>query len=158
MSIEVILTEYEEKICEWVGRHRFRYACQTKRDAGEGPSRGNQNADNHIRGAKCEYAASILLNVMWRPNIGVIDQPDIGLNIEVRSTDRPNGRLIVKPAADDKSPYVLIIFDDDKYRCVGWFLARDAKKYPLRNYPNADPAFYIDQCDLLPLSELRLAA
>ena len=144
----IVLTKAEKAICEWVGRQRLSYAQRTNRNAGEGPSRGNESPKNHIRGAECELAASIALNVSWRPNIGLLNEHDIGGFIEVRSTDLPDGRLIVKPDAADIDPYVLMIVTPTGYRCAGWALAEEVKKLPLRHYSNTDPAHYMDQGNL----------
>ncbi len=150
----IYLRSDEIRICKWVGKQRFAYACRKNLDAGEGNSKGNKDALNHIRGAKCELAASILLNVSWRANIGETKEPDIGRNIEVKSTDRDDGRLIVKPDehASDDAPYVLVYFNKVKidgedrifYSLVGWMLAGDARKFPIQSY-GKDPCHYVDR-------------
>ena len=152
----VVLTKYEERICEWVGRQRFEHARKNNLEAGQGTSKGNRNADNHIRGARGELAASIMLNVCWRPNIGQTKEPDIGRNIEVKTTDRPDGRLIVKPDdhAKDDAPYVLVFFRDVHFELVGWEYAGEAKKWPILDY-GKDPCHYVDQGALRPISELK---
>lgn len=150
----VTLTEAEARICEWVGKQRQANALRLNRDPGRGPSQVTRSAINHIRGAECEFAASVILNLSWRPTIGRIDQPDIGGLIEVRSTELPFGRLIIKPADEDR-PFTLIVKSDHDFRMAGWMNSSEAKRsFPLLTV-HGDPAHFVRQSDLRPVEELR---
>ena len=142
---QVTLTSWESRICTWVGRGRYANADAFERDPGAGPSAACHDADFHIRGAHCEFAASIILNLYWRPTIGEIKARDVGGLVEVRSTVLCDGRLIVKPR-DADAPFVLIVADmgDLWFRFGGWMWAADAKKAPL-NGEHGDPAHYVSQ-------------
>ena len=148
-----LLTPWESRVCAWVGKQRFADARRLDRDPGLGPSPFSD--ERHIRGAHCEFAASILLNRYWRPSIGEIDQPDVGGLVEVRSTILETGRLIVKPGEDDNAPFVLIVADMDRlrFRFAGWMFARDAKAWPLIT-KHGDPGHYVEQSALYSCSEL----
>lgn len=151
----ITLTDAEQRICGWVGRMRFQHARQHNRDPGAGPTATAVDARNDIRGAKCEFAASVLLNLYWRPTIGEIDKPDVGGVVEIRSTDRPNGRLIVKPKDSDEAPFALMIqIDEASFRFGGWMYGSRAKTYPLLT-KHGDPAHFVPQFDLWKIDLLR---
>jgi hypothetical protein len=139
----VELTSYELRICAWVGKKRYEAAVEAHRNAGQGPSRDDHSPANHIRGAECEFSASILLNLYWRPTIGFIKSKDVGGLIEVRSTVLSYGRLIVKPDGD--GPFVLVIKENDStFHWGGWMHAEAAKKFPLTT-DKGDPAHFVPQ-------------
>lgn len=144
------LTAEEERICTWVGRMRFRAARKANRNPGRGPS---PEGDHHnIRGAKCEYALSLIVNLYWRPNIGNIHGRDVGGLLETRTADLRRGRLIIKPRDIEKGaavPYCLIsCLPGEPYRLLGWRLANEAKDLGQWLTEFGDPAFYIAQSDL----------
>lgn len=154
---ECVLTEAERRICTWVGRQRLAAALREDRDPGLGPS-GDGDEKHHVRGAHCEYAGSLILNLYWRPSVGSIKSRDVGGMIEVRSTDRPNGRLIVKPKnvqETPRAPFVLIVCDEQlrHFRFGGWIHAEDAKASPLLT-KFGDPAHFIEQPQLKSLDDL----
>src|SRR5262249_8964934 len=140
----------------WIGRRRYENAINNNRDAGAGPSRDDHSPANHIRGIKCEFAASVILNLSWRPHVGDIKQRDVGGLIEARSTVLPNGRLIVKPNESDDAPFVLVRQheDDERYRLLGWVFGWEAKLYELLTC-FGDPAHFVPQRDLRFVDELR---
>ena len=148
-----LLTPWESRVCAWVGKQRFANARRLDRDPGEGPPHTDDERD--IRGAHCEFAASILINRYWRPSIGEIDKPDVGGLVEVRSTILETGRLIVKPNDEDDAPFALVVADMERlrFRFAGWMFARDAKAWPLV-IKHGDPGHYVDQSALASRSEL----
>ena len=153
---EVTLTSWESRICTWVGRQRYANAVALERDPGEGPLHDTDVMD--IRGAHCEFAASIMLNLYWRPMIGEIKGRDVGGLVEVRSTVLQWGRLIVKPKDVVKSadaPFALVVADMPalRFRFGGWMFARDAKAWPLDS-EHGDPAHYVEQEELSGRSSL----
>lgn len=156
MSEEVTLTTWESRICTWTGKQRFLNAQELDRDPGQGPSQTCEDAEFHIRGAHCEFAASLMLDLSWRPNVGEIKKRDVGGLVEVRSTVLKSGRLIVKPKDDDDAPFVLIVANTAslKFRFGGWMFARDAKAWPL-NGEHGDPAHYVEQKFLSNYDSLR---
>jgi hypothetical protein len=143
----VILTEAEIRLCAWVGRQRFLNARKLNRDPGLGPP--HTTDENDIRGACSEFAASVLLNKCWRPRIGEICHPDVGGVVEVRSTVRENGRLIVKPSDKDDAPFVLIVANMEarRFRFGGWAFGRAAKNWPILS-EFGDPAHFVPQSAL----------
>jgi hypothetical protein len=153
MSDEVTLTYWESRICTFTGKQRFANANDLDRDPGQGPPHDNDRMD--IRGAHCEFAASIMLNLYWRPTIGETKNRDVGGLVEVRSTVIGNGRLIVKPRDDDDAPFALVVADMAtlRFRFGGWMFGHEAKAWPL-NPRHGDPAHYVEQEKLWPRSDL----
>lgn len=141
------LTSWESRMCTWVGKQRFANAKRLDRDPGLGPS--TLSDEHHIRGAHCEFAASIMTNLYWRPSIGELKSRDIGGLVEVRSTVRETGRLIVKPSDPDHAPFALIVADMQalQFRFAGWLFAREAKAWPLLT-DHGDPAHFVEQSAL----------
>lgn len=149
---EVKLTEAESRIATWVGKQRYSMAVKNNRDPGKGTSLHDATPTNHIRGAHCEYAASLAFNLYWRP---VIDNfygiNDVGGIIDTRSTDLPTGRLIIKQADVKKNPHVPYVLVDcqqmDKLVFVmkGWRYAKDAPEITELNTKFGDPAYFITQ-------------
>jgi hypothetical protein len=150
----VVLTPYEKRMCAWVGKHRWEHARAAGRDPGLGPTATAVDAYNDIRGAECEYAGSIMLNMYWRPTIGRIDTRDVGGLIEVRSGERINDRMIVKPNAVDEAPYALVLRLGSGYHFKGWLFAKEAKLLPLLT-EHGDPAHFVPQKDLHNFASLR---
>lgn len=150
----VSLTPAELRIATWVGRQRFANAMANGRDPGSASHLRWPTPDNHIAGATAEWATAIALNLSWRPTIGQIDQPDVGGFVQVRSTSRRDGSLIIKPG--EGGPFVLaIILNEAVVDVVGWFDAAEAtRRYSLRRIPGCDDARYVPQSDLNPLMEL----
>jgi hypothetical protein len=147
-----VLTKWESRICTRVGQERFAFATRMRCDPGLGPSPTSDKF--HIRGAHCEYAASLILNLSWRPAIGELNNCDVGGVVEVRSTDIPHGRLIVKPADQDGAPYVLIVcLPGQPYLLAGWTFGREAKTFQL-NTAHGDPAHFVPQGALRDNNEL----
>jgi len=143
--ITVTLTEYEMAMCERVGRDRYADARERRRDPGLGPTSEGKVAGD-IRGAQCEFACSLGLNLFWRPWFAVVKgNKDVGDLAEVRSTDLPNGRLIVKPAADDDDPYVLVRQTGRTHDLLGWLEAGTAKRIAPLTKQFGDPMHMIDR-------------
>jgi hypothetical protein len=154
--IDVGLTEHESRICIWTGKQRFADAQAHDRDCGLGPS-ATGGPEFHIRGAHGEYAASIALNLYWRPSIGLIGEKDVGALVQTRCIDDPRLSLVVKPKDPDADPFVLVLqLSPLKYQLLGWRFARDVKAgYPLRP-DRGDPAHYCpsdELDDMAPLLE-----
>lgn len=153
----VTLNEFDSRICTWVGKQRNQMARKNNRDQGLGVSSKNAELSvvNDIRGVHCEYAASLAFNLSWRPiKEDFFTMKDVGDIIEVRSTDLPNGRLIIRENEPTKNPYVPYLLVDcqqmDKLVFVmqGWMLAKDAPLYSRLLTEHGDPAYFLKKKDL----------
>lgn len=145
----VRLSEAEIRIATWVGKQRRASARKNNRDAGLGPSSTIGNADNDVRGALAEYAASIAFNLSWRPEIGLFDRIDVGGIIDTRTTVLPTGRLIIKPADIKKNPHTPFLLvdcqsmDQGIFKMCGWRLAKEAPMVSELDTKHGDPAYFI---------------
>lgn len=116
-----------------------RYGCP--------PDEGWQRA---IEGACAEAAVAKALNRWWSGTIGLLREADVGKVVQVRSTFREDGALILHEDDKDDSPYVLTVGLAPDYRLVGWLLGREGK---LPQYWRTDvrhPAYFVPQSVLHP--------
>lgn len=148
----VVLTEFEVRMCNAAGLARR--AGATTYDKGLGPVKDpGVGPGLDQRGCRCEYAASIAMNLYWRPMIGIYDQRDVGGRIEVRSGSKMADRLLIKPK--DTGPTILVIEYSGKWWLAGWMEADHAKaNYPLEPGSHSDKLHYVPQRDLWPVAEL----
>jgi hypothetical protein len=82
----------------------------------------------------------------------------VGLPIQIRATNLPAGKLIVRNADDDDASfYVLVICSDGMtVRCPGWLRGLDAKNPSYLFAPNGrEPAYFVPQAVLNPPENLR---
>lgn len=115
-----------------------------------------------LQGALAELAVSRALSLPWDGkwlpipvwDTWKIEGNDVG-KLEIRSTDRADGRLILHPSDKDFSPYVLVTSSTDhKYKLVGWVYGKDGKdnKYWRDNVPR--PCYMVPQANLRSIDEL----
>jgi hypothetical protein len=156
MMPDVNLTENESRMCTWVGKMRHANAVEYARECGRGASATTTNGPElHILGAHAEYAASIALNLYWRPNVGLLKEKDVGGLVQVRSTRSSHYALTIKPKDHDADPFVLALqLSLQKYRMRGWLFAGDVKaRFPLRA-DRGDPAHHAEAADLADMEGL----
>lgn len=115
-----------------------------------------------LQGALAELAAAKALNLPWDGKwlpVSVWDTwkihgNDVG-KLEIRSTERFDGRLILHPTDKDFSPYLLITSEaHPTYHLVGWIYGIDGKieKYWRDNVPR--PCYMVPQNDLKSIDDL----
>ena len=115
-----------------------------------------------IQGAEAELAVSRALNLPWDGKwlpIPEWDQwkhhgNDVG-KLEIRSTDRATGRLILHPSDKDHSPYLLVLSHARPvYKLIGWVYGADGKRneYWRTNVPR--PCYMVPQEELKAMEEL----
>lgn len=153
MNDSTTLTEHELILARQVGEWRYQFVLdhRLRDDPGD---RREHSAEWHVRGVECEMAASFLLNIYWRPQIGILGGIDIGGLVNVRSTILRTGRLIIR--ADDKdAPTVLVEKVAACYTLVGWFFSGVAKLKFAREDRYGAAAHYVPRGELHPLSTLR---
>jgi hypothetical protein len=101
----------------------------------------------HIQGAAAEIAASKHLNRRWLFSAYKPGQADLEPDIEVRSTPRPHGCLVIRQRDHDDRPYVLVVGQIPSFRVVGWVYGHEAKRYERR----PDGSYWVPQTELPPL-------
>lgn len=105
-----------------------------------------------IESCGAEYAAAKVLDCHWQP---YAENPhtlvgDVG-EYQVRSTWRPDGRLILHDADADESVFVLVTGRVPTFVVVGFILGRDGKDERYLFDGDGRPAFFVPQPVLNPL-------
>src|SRR5262245_14237971 len=101
----------------------------------------------HIEGAAAEMAYAKATNRYW--SVPVADDfrsvpGDVG-TVQIRSTPRPNGCLILHPGDRDDAPFVLAIGRAPAFDFVGWGYAGDLKRREYWREDTGRPAFFVPQ-------------
>lgn len=113
----------------------------------------------HVQGSLAEFAVAKSLNLHWS---GVRENPvrlpgDVG-RMQVRSTTKPSGRLIVHDRDDDEAVFVFVVADACGYRfdLAGWIRGAAAKRAEWWEDPTGRgrPAFFVPRSALAPVTDL----
>lgn len=85
----------------------------------------------------------------------IYTEPDVGKNIEVRTTAVKSAHLIVYADDKDDAPYILVIAALPIFILVGWLPGRECKaSQHWRENGVRSPAFFVPQSALKPIKEL----
>lgn len=124
--------------------------------------------ERDVVGAIGEYAVARALDRCWSPSVGFVDTADGDLpGVQVRTTSRSTGSLILRENDPPEFPYVLVLVDRlPVVRIAGWALGADGKipAYWRERNPAAGihrAAYFVPQSSLADLSTLgqpRIAA
>lgn len=149
----VSLSWREVRLAALAGVDRHIYALSKelpdRHGLADGVSRG---WDLHVIGAIGEWATAKALGLYWSDHLP--GPGDIG-KLEVRSTPRPNGPLIVRPRDPDAVPFVLVAGSPPVLRVVGWLAGAEAKVERWWRGDSERPgAYFVPQSALRPLDEL----
>lgn len=108
-----------------------------------------------VLGACGEVAVAKLTNKFWSPSVNVMHRvADVGHDIEVRSTDRQNGSLIVRPNDDPCRWYFLVTGGPPVLTVCGYIKGEDAQKEEwVRNPHGHRKAWFVPQSALTPIPE-----
>lgn len=99
---------------------------------------------SHILGACGELAVAKALGVYWPGVLGSFEVPDVG-TIQVRTTDRPGGSLILHKDDPDNDPFVLVVGSNREFRIVGWLYGHEGKHDRFwRTEDVCSPAYFIN--------------
>ena len=103
--------------------------------------------DVHITGAVGEFVAAKGLGLFWA-GPGTLRGHDVGV-IQVRSTDREDGCLILHRDDPDGVPFVLVTGRYPRFQVRGWTLGSEGKKekWWSEKVPGR-PAFFVPQSAL----------
>lgn len=157
MKIE--LTNYEMDQAADVGRSRN----AINRDAGQADGCVMESLDIDIQGAQAELAVAKAFKMEWTGRLYTYQDwqdwrkngHDVG-PIEVRSTRHENGRLILHPSDNNKSPFVLIrSHKSPEFDIVGWQWGVVGKSdHYWHDVGYGRPCFYVPNAKLRPIQEL----
>ena len=106
---------------------------------------------NDIESCIAEMLVSRSFNVSWRPYAADpnVIKADVGDNIQVRSTKRKDGCLIMHKKDKDDQYFVLVTGSGLNMKIKGWIKCADGKKQKFwrDNVPN--PAYFVPQSELI---------
>ena len=154
MEIELSPAEMLQAAMAGVMRHVENTKNKKAPTYGINPSRDWQA---HIEGALGECAVAKALNQYWAGK-GKIGDPDVGLNLQVRTSSRDNGDLILHPGDKDDVAYILVNGLNGKYNIKGWIFGSIGKNEAYwRDPAKGRPAFFVPQDVLIPFDDIKLA-
>ena len=151
----VVLTAWEYKQCVDVATTRMSVSIGNNiTDINHQQRNYNDRLLVDIRGTCGELAVAKAINRYWAPSVNTFHKiPDIEPNIEVRTTNNPNGSLIVRDNDPDDRYYVLVIGDPPTFNICGYIKGSDAKRDEfLRNPHGHRPSFFVPQAALIDFS------
>jgi hypothetical protein len=79
-----------------------------------------------VIGAIAEACFAKFINLYWSCSINTFKAPDVGA-WQVRSTDYPDGHLIVRPNDRDGERVAFLVVDGYGANLIGWIAVSDAK-------------------------------
>jgi hypothetical protein len=154
--IVVRLTPHNAELADKVGLMRMRSSGNT----GRNPHRSQEGrTDEHRRwherlGCMAEAAVAQHLGIPYAGTVNTFHaEPDVGV-FDVRATDRPDGRLILRDNDPADYPYVLAVCDGHLpvVRLVGWLYGWEGRQRRwLRNPHGRRPCWMVPQSELHPV-------
>ena len=123
----------------------------------ETPMKKGNEWQYDISGAIVEMALAKALNVYWVPSVDTFKLPDVGSNIQVRSTSLDGGKLIVRARDNPEEIYVLGIEKTPIVSFRGWIWGSEAKQDEHWFNPNngMPGAWFVAQNKLRDMNELK---
>jgi hypothetical protein len=110
---------------------------------------------NEINGALGERAAAKALNLPFDGCVGSdATSGDLRYGIQVRTTPREQGCLILHPTDADGVPWVLVTGRAPALEVVGWCFGRDGKRDEFWR-TTSRPAYFVPASALRPIQTLR---
>lgn len=143
--IRVSLTDYELRLAAHAGVERQLEALRLGRQDNHGFA--GAGWDLHIEGACAEVAVAKATGRYWD---AVVRRPedlagDVGRGLQVRSTRRSNGCLIIHPTDPDEAAFVLVVAAPPAFNIIGWIRGREAKRDEWWREDTGRPAFFVPQ-------------
>lgn len=131
----------ERRIAALFGRSNSRYGV-----SGREPS-GRVGWATDIESAGAELYVAAALTRYWT---GVRrGRVDVGRNLNVRHTPRPDGCLILHP--EDEGPFILVTGCSPEFRIVGGIKAEEGKRAEFWRASVPWPAWFVPQSELRPV-------
>ena len=151
---DVEMTDEQAQRAIRVGYRRHNEALRLGCKAAYGASENDLGIN--LLGALGELAYCLYTDQPWSESVNTFKAPDVGTNIQIRTTKRHNGRLIVRKKDKDHELFVLVIADEKKFKIVGSILGRDAKRDEFLAAPSdRPPAWFVDQSALTKIEDKR---
>lgn len=151
--IEVTLTEHEIHQVALAGVMR-NIVSLTAADAHRFNGTPYERWGLHIEGAAAEFVVAKKRSRFWNAVVaaeGFRGLPgDVG-EMQVRSTWRRDGCLLLHESDPDDATFMLVTGALPTFRIVGWMLGRDGKKSEFWRSDTGRPAFFVPQRVLTPV-------
>lgn len=110
----------------------------------------------HIEGAAAEMAVAKATGRYWDGVWNEIDRSrDDVAGIQVRSTTRDNGCLILHQSDNDNDVFYLVVGLAPRFRLAGCIRASDGKDQRFWRTDTGRPAFFVPQSELSPVIDGR---
>lgn len=148
--MKVTLTEAEYRFAAHAGFLRHVDAAVAKRKAYHGYRGDGISID--VQGAVGEYVVSRALNLHWS-GPGSVGGPDVG-PLQVRSTARHNGGLILHPRDAVELPFYLVVGSYPDYRVAGWVYGNAGARPEFWRRDIREAAYVVPQSELTPVDVL----
>ncbi len=122
------------------GFQRYNLTCRTQ----------SEKWGNEIESTMAEAATAKGLGIFWNGSINTFkNHADLLEDIEVRWTDKTDGKLIVRPDDADSKWYILTIGETPEFEIRGAIQGREAKQERwLTNPGKGEPAYFVPQTEL----------
>jgi hypothetical protein len=151
----VRLTWDELQRAAGVGVIRHTESLKMKLKDAHGLKKKDSLWDYHIQGAIAETAVAKALDIHWQAEVNTFKQPDVGA-FQVRSTDRPYGRLILHNNDADDEIFILAIGKIQQWYICGWCYGSEGKLPKYWEDPQGGrPAYFVRQSALRKMDELE---
>jgi len=105
----------------------------------------------HIEGAGAEYAVAKFLKLYYVPALHVQTSGGDVNRYQVRSTEKPDGCLLIKDGDRDEDVFILVVGTMPNLTVAGWLRARDGRRDEWRRNPGVGRS----GCWFVPQSALR---
>lgn len=147
--MNVVLERHEIEMVAAVGVRR---RCASLDRLADRHGYSGENAwEQDIQGAAAELAVAKATNRYWDGSFNTYKRGDVG-SVQVRSTKRPDGCLIVRPSDPADAVYFLVVGEIPEFTVVGWIMGENAKLERFEKAPGGrPPAFFVPQRYLTPI-------
>ena len=145
--ITVTLTPLELEVAKVVGDKRCSESVRLQLDGTTKRDPLRTHEEINFQGAAGEMAFCKAMSLYWLPTVNTFKAPDVGENIEVKTTDYANGHLLISYGSLKlEVTYVLVIRSGDVFKVIGWMqgIHINSDKY----FRPHDNSFWVPQSDL----------
>lgn len=160
MAIDVTLNSWEYKACVDLANARMAVSNDRKMNNASTYKRTyTERMRQEVVGACGEMAVCKAMNWFHSPSVNTFHGvADIGENIEVRSSEKPNYSLILRDNDADDRWYVLVIGEPPNLAIIGRMRGADAKQDKwLKNPHGHRPGWFVPQSALTPIQSRSIA-
>jgi hypothetical protein len=129
VSVVVTLNPVEVEVAVVVGTARAKISRKSGFEDRSHVADAEERLNRDIDGAGAEIAASKATGLRWSMSCGVdLRQPDLEGGVEVRSTTRDRGGLIVRRRDRGDRIALLVVGSVPTFRIAGWARIEDARR------------------------------